>query len=118
MVQTAVAVLRDRKSRQDTPTPFPVNANSFRLAKEQLRKRADLCDLRFHDLSHEAISRCFELGGSIPKVAVIPGHKDARMLFRYPHLRAEDLVNQEASIKDSTTAIAYVYHPAATVGIP
>ena len=90
----AVQVLSNQRSRQDTPTPFPVNANAFRLAWERLRKRADLCDLRFHDLRHEAISRFFEMGLSIPEVAVISGHKDARMLFRYTHLRAEDLVNK------------------------
>ena len=53
-----------------------------------------MCDLRFHDLRHEAISRFFEMGLSVPEVAVISGHKDARMLFRYTHLRAEDLVNK------------------------
>jgi integrase len=90
----AVQVLSNQRSRQDTPTPFPVNANAFRLAWERLRKRADLCDLRFHDLRHEAISRFFEMGLSVPEVAVISGHKDARMLFRYTHLRAEDLVNR------------------------
>ncbi|NBT43009.1 MAG: site-specific integrase, partial [Alphaproteobacteria bacterium] len=41
-----------------------------------------------------AISRFFEMGLSIPEVAVISGHKDARMLFRYTHLRAEDLVKK------------------------
>ena len=90
----AVQVLNNQRSRQDTPTPFPVNTNAFRLAWERLRKRADLCDLRFHDLRHEAISRFFEMGLSIPEVAVISGHKDARMLFRYTHLRAEDLVKK------------------------
>ena len=34
------------------------------------------------------------MGLSIPEVAVISGHKDARVLFRYTHLRAEDLVNK------------------------
>ena len=88
----AVDVLKDQRSRQDCPTPFPVNANAFRLAWERLRKRADLCDLRFHDLRHEAISRFFELGLSIPEVALISGHKDAKMLFRYTHLKAGSLI--------------------------
>jgi len=90
----AADVLRGQRARQDTSTPFPVNANAFRLAWERQRKRAGLCDLRFHDLRHEAISRFFEMGLSVPEVAVISGHKDARMLFRYTHLRAEDLVNK------------------------
>ena len=50
--------------------------------------------LRFHDLCHEATSRFFELGLNIFEVAVISGHKDPRMLFRYTHLRADDLVDR------------------------
>ncbi len=53
-----------------------------------------MSDLRFHDFRHEAISRFFELGLNIPEVAVISGHKDPRMLFRYTHLRAEELVDR------------------------
>ena len=40
------------------------------------------------------LSRFFELGLNIPEVAVISGHKDPRMLFRYTHLRAADLVDK------------------------
>ncbi len=77
----AVKVLSNQRSRQDTPTPFPMNANAFKLASESLRKRADLCELRFHNLRHEEIRRFFEMELSIPAVAVVSGHKDARMLF-------------------------------------
>ncbi len=54
----------------------------------------DIKDLHFHDLRHEAISRFFELGLSIPEVALISGHRDPRMLFRYTHLRAEDVAEK------------------------
>ena len=64
---------------------FPISANCLRLAWERLRKRAGLTDLNFHDLRHEAISRFFEMGLSTPEVALISGHRDARMLFRYTH---------------------------------
>lgn len=64
---------------------FPISANAFRLAWERLRARAGLFDLRFHDLRHEAISRFFERGLSVPEVALISGHRDPRMLFRYTH---------------------------------
>ena len=90
----AAKVLAAQRQRNDTPSPFPVTPNSFRLAWDRLRSRAGLSDLRFHDLRHEAISRFFELGLNIPEVAVISGHKDPRMLFRYTHLRAVDLVNR------------------------
>ena len=73
---------------------FPITANALRLAWERLRKRAGIQDLHFHDLRHEAISRFFEKGLSVPEVALISGHRDYRMLFRYTHLRAEDIVEK------------------------
>jgi integrase len=55
---------------------FPVSPNAVRLSWEHLRARAGLDDLHFHDLRHEAISRLFELGLSIPEVVLISGHRD------------------------------------------
>ena len=69
-------------------TVFVVSANAVRLAWERLRRRAGL-GLRFHDLRHEAVSRFFEKGLSLPEVAAISGHKDPRMLMRYTHPKAE-----------------------------
>lgn len=68
---------------------FPLSANALRLAWERLKRRAGIEDLRFHDLRHEAISRFFEMGLSVPEVSLISGHKDARMLFRYTHLKPD-----------------------------
>ena len=65
---------------------FPISANCVRLAWERCRKKAGISDLRFHDLRHEAVSRFFEMGMSVPEVALISGHKDVRQLFRYTHL--------------------------------
>ena len=67
-------------------TVFPISANCVRLAWERTRKKAGILDLRFHDLRHEAVSRFFEMGMSVPEVALISGHKDVRQLFRYTHL--------------------------------
>lgn len=71
---------------------FPVNGNAVRLAWDRLRKRAGLQELRFHDLRHEAVSRFFEMGLTIPEVALISGHRDTRMLMRYTHLKPEAVV--------------------------
>ena len=87
-------MLARQRQRNDASSPFPVTPNGFRLAWDRLRNRAGLSELRFHDLRHEAISRFFELGLNMPEVAVISGHRDPRMLFRYTHLRAVDLVNR------------------------
>ncbi|MCH8489816.1 MAG: tyrosine-type recombinase/integrase [Oceanicaulis sp.] len=58
----------------------------------RLRARAGLSDLRLHDLRHEAVSRLFERGLNVIEVSTISGHRELRMLARYSHLRAGDLV--------------------------
>jgi integrase len=75
---------------------FPLRPNALRLAWERLRRRAKLNDLHFHDLRHEAISRFFEAGLSTAEVALISGHRDVRMLFRYTHPLRERIVAQLA----------------------
>lgn len=65
--------------------------NAVKKAFVRARQRADIHDLRFHDLRHEATTRFFEMGLNIMEVAAITGHKDIRMLSRYTHLRAEDI---------------------------
>lgn len=64
---------------------FPTTANALRLAWQRTTKAAKLDDLHFHDLRHEAVSRLFERGLTIPEVALVSGHRDTRMLFRYAH---------------------------------
>jgi integrase len=73
---------------------FPLSPNAVRLAWERLKRRAGINDLHFHDLRHEAISRFFERGLSIPEVALISGHRDFKMLFRYTHLRPADVAKK------------------------
>ena len=75
-----------RQVPQDDERVFPITANCLRLAWNRARKKAHATDLRFHDLRHEAVSRFFEMGMSVPEVALISGHKDVRQLFGYTHL--------------------------------
>ena len=70
---------------------FPISATCLRLAWNRARNKAGITDLRFHDLRHEAVSRFFEMGMSVPEVALISGHKDVRQLFRYTHLNPENV---------------------------
>ena len=78
----------------NTELPFPYTPNALKLAWNRLKNKGGIKDLHFHDLRHEAISRFFEKGLSIPEVALISGHKDVRMVFRYTHLKAEDILNK------------------------
>lgn len=87
----AVETLR-RLEPGDSSRVFNVAPNAVRLAWERLVRRAGLVDLHFHDLRHEAVSRLFERGLSVIEVSTISGHKELRMLQRYTHLRAADLV--------------------------
>lgn len=70
---------------------LPLSDEAVKLAWKRLIKRAAILDLHFHDLRHEAITRFFERGLTVPEVALISGHRDVRMLFRYTHLKAEDV---------------------------
>ena len=81
--------------------PVSISGQVFPIGKPALRGlwlrscvRAELVDLHFHDLRHEATSRFFEKGLNVMEVAAITGHKDLRMLQRYTHLRAEELARK------------------------
>jgi integrase len=88
----AMARLRDlRDLGSSSERLLPITENTAKMAWKRVVTRARLIDLRFHDLRHEAISRFFEKGLNVPEVALISGHRDPRMLFRYTHPRAEDV---------------------------
>ena len=64
---------------------FPVTKNALKMAWGRMMILAEIDDLRFHDLRHEAVSRFFEMGLTVPEVASISGHRDMKMLMRYAH---------------------------------
>nr|WP_258571063.1 site-specific integrase [Flavimaribacter sediminis] len=108
--EKAVSILDEVRIRagEKNGRLFPVTANAFRLAWERCKRRAakdepGITDLRFHDLRHEAVSRFFELGLNVPEVAAISGHRNPRMLFRYTHLKPENIV---AKLRKSSTELA------------
>jgi len=70
---------------------FPYDAKTFSTIFPRATKACGIKDLRFHDLRHEAASRLFERGYDIPRVAMVTGHMDWKMLERYTQLRPEDL---------------------------
>ena len=109
-LETGFALLYDTKNGEDRKVPltlkciqllnqlprshehvFPISATCLHQAWQRAVKRADIKDLRFHDLRHEAVSRFFEMGMSVPEVALISGHKDLTQLFRYTHLNPENV---------------------------
>ena len=91
----ALDILRGLKSQDgEEGEIFKTTEDAVKMAWRRIMRRAGLPDFRYHDLRHEAISRFFELGLSIPEVGLISGHRDPRMLFRYTHPRAEDIARR------------------------
>lgn len=86
---------------------FPITLNAFKQSWKHVQQRAGLANFRFHDLRHEALSRFCELGLSVPELAVISGHKDPGMLFRYTHLRADDLARKLAGRQWEDREVAF-----------
>ncbi|MBI1400050.1 site-specific integrase [Hyphomonas sp.] len=84
------AVAREQIASLDRLHPdsllFNVSSDAFKLTWTRTVAAAELEDLHFHDLRHEAVSRLFERGLSMPEVASISGHRDFRMLARYAHV--------------------------------
>ena len=64
---------------------FPVTKNALKMAWGRMMTLAEIDGLRFHDLRHEAVSRFFEMGLTVPEVASISGHRDMKMLMLYAH---------------------------------
>ncbi len=82
--------LRDKNSGQVFGISKHHASKSFREACQ----KANIKNLRFHDLRHEATSRFFEKGLNPMEVSSITGHKTLQMLKRYTHLKAEDLAKK------------------------
>ncbi len=86
------ALLRERNGIEQGGRVFDVQRSasiSDRFAL--LCRQSEIHGLTFHDLRHEAISRMFEAGLSIPQVALVSGHKSWGQLKRYTQLKAEDV---------------------------
>lgn len=94
---------------------FPLTANSVKMAWQRILPIAEVKDLHFHDLRHEAISRYFEMGMTVPEVSLISGHRDIRMLARYAHPQLASIqrkFNEEkASAKQGDSATVHNRRP-------
>lgn len=91
----ALTEWRDR-AEVDQSLIFSMKPGALEQAWRRLLARSKIKGLRFHDLRHEGVSRLFERGLNIIEVSSISGHRDLRMLKRYTHLSADDLVTRLA----------------------
>jgi integrase len=82
----------EAQGRPSAGRVLPTTQSALVQAWGHLCRRVGIANLRFHDLRHEAVSRLFEKGLNVVEVGTISGHKELRVLQRYTHLRASDLV--------------------------
>jgi len=83
--------VREAAKAPDADNLFQIAPSALREAWEWAIEKAELDDLHFHDLRHEAISRLFELGLTVPEVASISGHRTMSQLMRYAHANAQSV---------------------------
>jgi len=76
------------------PRIFPFNPKSIGSAFTNAMPVLGIEDLHFHDLRHEATSRFFEMGYTIPEVAQFTLHESWATLKRYTHLRPEKVLEK------------------------
>lgn len=91
-VQTFRMLLIERKNHAEKI--FPITPEALKKAFVRACERADIQDLHFHDLRHEATSRIAEKLDNILELSAVTGHKTVQMLRRYYHPRATDLAKK------------------------
>ena len=67
---------------------FPYSVDAISAAMTRACKFLEIDDLHFHDFRHEATSRLFEMGKTIPQAAQVTGHRSWQSLQRYSHIIA------------------------------
>ena len=67
----------------------------------RIRSRADLEDVRIHDLRHSYASRALALGESLTIIAKLLGHTQVQTTARYAHLARDSIQNSAARITGS-----------------
>ena len=73
---------------------FPLNKSSVSVLFLRAARRAKISDIHFHDLRHMALTKLSVKFTNILELASISGHRELKMLQRYVHIKAEDLVKK------------------------
>lgn len=83
--QEALKIIQSMPGTSETI--FPYSPDAIGAAFTRACQLLGIEDLHFHDLRHDGVSRLFEMGLSIPRVAAVSGHRSWSSLKRYTHLR-------------------------------
>ena len=101
LTPVAATLLAGLARAPDNPWVFPGRKPGGRLSNlndhwQRIRVRAELEEVRIHDLRHSFASRALALGESLPAIGRLLGHGQVSTTARYAHL-ARDAVKESAS---------------------
>ena len=71
---------------------------------DRVRERADLQNVRIHDIRHSFASRALALGESLSMIGNLLGHNKIDTTSRYAHLRRDSIKESSARVADSIAA--------------
>ena len=102
----AVKVLADLPRLPDNPWVIAGRVRGTHLTNLSapwgiVRARANLNDVRIHDLRHSFASRALALGESLPMIGKLLGHRKAQTTARYAHLARESVKEAAARVAAS-----------------
>jgi len=91
-----IEMLKDMNTQKDSPFLFPGKIpnkplQEIKCAWNTIRKRADISEVRLHDLRHTHASHLVSSGLSLSIVGKLLGHTQASTTQRYAHLADEPL---------------------------
>lgn len=96
----ALEILTSQPRQEGSDAVFGVTKDFITDNMKQVRAKAQIEDLHFHDLRHEATSRLFENTDlDVMEIKTITGHKTLQMLARYTHLRTARLADRLAGVR-------------------
>lgn len=127
--ERAIQILEALPGRAAGGRIFDITPNllykAFVYARERAAKRAiaigrpelaNVISLRWHDLRHEAISRCFDAGWTSEQVMDFSGHVDIKSLLRYRHPKIDQSVARLRELERQRRSTA-VLMPGALDGV-
>ena len=105
----AVRVLESLPWRGSHPWVIPGRGTGTHMKKlgnawRLLRERADLPDVRLHDLRHSFASCALALGESLPMISRLLGHQRIESTVRYAHLSRKDVHEAGNRVANSIAA--------------
>jgi integrase len=90
----AIAILEAMSNRSSAGSVFPISHMTMHNCFVDACKRAEIVNLRFHDLRHTATGRLAEKLPNVIELASVTGHQTIQMLKRYYHPNAEAMAQK------------------------